>query len=406
VDDEYGALPSEFVSPSNRAVGQGEFLSLGRLDVAPVRADLFDVSCVPFTAGTSGVSKGVITPWGLWPERCQSPIIPEKYRNDDTVYYSTLPFFHTGGRVYFYRAMYDGGRIVVREVFSTDDWLDDIRAHGCNETIIIGSMATFLHNAPVRENDGDNPMRHVVVSPVAPWIDEFKERYQIEVDTAFGSTETLFPIVSGGIYEVNSTTYSSCGKRDMSIDFRLVDEQGIDVGPDEPGEVLVRGVPWKCNFGYWGMPEATAEVWRDGWFHTGDSLRYDEEGFYYFVDRMKDALRRRGENISSAEVETVVMRHPYVTDAAVFGVPSQYGEEEVMLVVVPRTGAEIDVEELHRYLQGALPYFAVPSFVDVVESLPSSSIGRIDKKALKAKGVTESTWVRLQDRRSSRESSS
>jgi crotonobetaine/carnitine-CoA ligase len=163
----------------------------------------------------------------------------------------------------------------------------------------------------------------------------------------------------------------------------------------EVGEMIIRtDRPWGMNSGYHKNPEATARAWRNGWFHTGDAFRRDEEGYFYFVDRIKDAIRRRGENISSFEVELEVLAHPAVLEAAAVGVPSSYSEDEVLVVVAPREGASIDPAELVHFLIGRMPYFMVPRFVRIMASLPKTPTAKVKKHLLRDEGITADTFDR------------
>ena len=154
--------------------------------------------------------------------------------------------------------------------------------------------------------------------------------------------------------------------------------------------------PWTMNHGYNANPEATARAWRNGWFHTGDAFRRDQAGNFFFVDRMKDAIRRRGENISSFEVEAEIRAHPKVRETAVVGVPSEFGEDEVMAIVAPVPGAEIDPLEFVSFLTPRLPYFMVPRYIRFVEDLPKTPTQKIQKHVLRSEGITNDTWDREQ----------
>jgi crotonobetaine/carnitine-CoA ligase len=155
------------------------------------------------------------------------------------------------------------------------------------------------------------------------------------------------------------------------------------VRSDEPGAL---------NLGYYAMPERTAEAWRGGWFHTGDAFRIDDDGNYYFVDRMNDAIRRRGENISSFEVEAAVAQHPAVRECAAIGVRTEFGDDEVMAVVIVSDPA-FAPSELLAFLDGRLPKFMLPRYVNVVAELPrNATTGRVRKSELRAAGVTLQTW--------------
>jgi carnitine-CoA ligase len=199
------------------------------------------------------------------------------------------------------------------------------------------------------------------------------------------------PLVS----DFHPGTPGTCGTVRPGIEARVVDEHDCEVAPGETGELILRSDrPWAMNHGYYKNPEATAKAWRNGWFHTGDGFRYDEDGFFYFVDRIKDAIRRRGENISSFEVENEVSAHPLVAEAAAIPVPSELGEDEVMVVVAPTEGATIDEAELLEFLAPRMAHFMLPRYVRTVDELPKTPTQKIQKHLLKSDGVTADTWDR------------
>jgi crotonobetaine/carnitine-CoA ligase len=158
--------------------------------------------------------------------------------------------------------------------------------------------------------------------------------------------------------------------------------------------IIRTDAPWALNSGYYKNPEATAAAWRNGWFHTGDAFREDADGTFFFVDRMKDAIRRRGENISSFEVEAEIAAHPLVNEVAVVPVPSEFAEEEVMCVVAPIPGQSIDPKELLEFLVPRLPHFMVPRYVRIVDALPKTPTQKIQKHLLRSAGLTDDTWDR------------
>jgi crotonobetaine/carnitine-CoA ligase len=163
----------------------------------------------------------------------------------------------------------------------------------------------------------------------------------------------------------------------------------------EIGEMLVRmDRPWGMCRGYNNNPEATAKSWMNGWFHTGDAFRRDEDGYFYFVDRVKDAIRRRGENISSFEVEVEVCAHPDVRECAAIGVPSEYSEDEVMVVLAPVPGREIDLTALSKFLIDRMAHFMVPRYFRVLDTLPKTPSNKVLKGDLRKDGVTADTWDR------------
>jgi crotonobetaine/carnitine-CoA ligase len=204
-------------------------------------------------------------------------------------------------------------------------------------------------------------------------------------------TEISSPIVS----EPNPAKPGTCGTIRPGVDVRLVDENDCEVAIGAVGEMLVRtDRPFAMNSGYHKNPEATAKAWRNGWFHTGDAFRRDADGYYYFVDRVKDAIRRRGENISSFEVENDIVAHPDVREAAVIGVPSEYSEDEVMAVIAPVPGRSIDRAALMGFLETRLPYFMVPRYIRILDELPKTPTAKVMKAELRKDGITPDTWDR------------
>ena len=204
-------------------------------------------------------------------------------------------------------------------------------------------------------------------------------------------TEISSPIVS----DPNPTKRGTCGKKRDGVDVRLVDENDCEVAVGEVGEMLVRtDRPWGMNSGYYKNAEATAEAWRNGWFHTGDCFRRDEDGYYYFVDRRKDAIRRRGENISSFEVEAEVVAFPAVREAAAYGVPSEFSEDDVMIAVAPVSGQTIDPVALTEFLAERMAYFMVPRYIRVLDELPKTPSAKVQKHLLRGEAITDDTWDR------------
>jgi crotonobetaine/carnitine-CoA ligase len=219
----------------------------------------------------------------------------------------------------------------------------------------------------------------------------FADRFGVEVITTFNMTETSWPIVS----ERNPTVRGTCGRPRPGIDARIVDDNDCEVAPGAVGELILRSDrPWAMNHGYHGDPEATARAWRNGWFHTGDAFRRDAEGNFFFVDRMKDAIRRRGENISSFEVEAEIGAHDAVREVAVVGVPSALGEDDVLAVVAPVEGLKIDPVALLDYLRPRMAHYMIPRYVRVMPELPKTPTQKVQKHLLRAEGVTPDTWDR------------
>ena len=243
-----------------------------------------------------------------------------------------MPMFHIGGMGLCFCLLVRGGSIVLPERFSTDTFWPLVREHEVTAVFLLGVMATFLLKAPAGPQDRDHQVRKCFIVPLNDGAGEFHERFGVDVYTIFNMTEISSPIVS----EPNPKARGTCGKVRAGVDVRLVDENDCEVPVGTVGEMIVRtDRPWAMNSGYYKNAEATARAWRNGWFHTGDAFRVDVDGNFYFVDRIKDAIRRRGENISSFEVEAEIVRFPAVREAAAVAVPSELGEDEVLAIVAP-----------------------------------------------------------------------
>jgi crotonobetaine/carnitine-CoA ligase len=227
--------------------------------------------------------------------------------------------------------------------------------------------------------------------PLTDGAPTFRERFGIDIYTIFNMTEISSPIIS----EPNPVRTGTCGRPRPGVEVRLVDAHDREVEVGEVGEMIVRtDRPYAMLSGYNAAPEATAAAWRNGWFHTGDAFRQDGDGYFYFVDRVKDAIRRRGENISSFEVEVEVCAHPDVREAAVVAVASELGEDEVLAVVAPVPGRAISEPALFDFLKDRLPYFMVPRYIRVLDELPKTPSNKVMKAELRAQGVAAGAWDR------------
>jgi carnitine-CoA ligase len=256
-------------------------------------------------------------------------------------------------------------------------------------------MTSLLWSAEPRPDDADNPVRNVLLGPMIPDMEAFERRFGVRVATCYGQTEIGVPVATGW----DHGPWATCGRVRQDYpwpDVRLVDEHDEPVPIGEVGEMVVRTrEPWALNVGYYKMAEQTATAWRNGWFHTGDAFRCDEDGWFYFVDRMNDAIRRRGENISSFEVENHLIEHPEVIEGAAVGVRTRHGDEEVMAVLVVKDPARFDPAELIGFLAARMPRYMVPRYVRVVDDLPrNETTRRVRKHELRDSGVTPSTWDR------------
>jgi len=207
----------------------------------------------------------------------------------------------------------------------------------------------------------------------------------------FNMTETSSPLYT----VLDPEEINACGTPRPGVQCRIVDDNDCEVAPGTIGQLIIRSdAPWTMNAGYYKNSEATAETWRNGWFHTGDAFRQDEKGNFYFVDRIKDSIRRRGENISSHEVEFDVNSYPDVKESAAIAVKSEFGEDEVMVVVRPLEGRTVDPEALLNYLLPKMAHYMVPRYVRIVADFPRTPTQRIQKHLLRSEGITPDTWDR------------
>jgi crotonobetaine/carnitine-CoA ligase len=343
-----------------------------------------------FTSGTTGLSKGVsMTHSHLYFFADEGASLVRL--TEDDVYLSVGPLFH--GNAQFlaaYPAMIKGAEFVLHERFSASRWTSWIRDSGATVTNLVGVMSDFLWKQPARPDDADNRLRCAWAVPNPSRIaEEFKQRFGIEeLVENFGLTEVSMPILTP--YGVPRPPGAAGLEVSDWFEVRLVDpETDLEVPVGDVGELVVRPkVPWTICAGYHNMPDKTAEVMRNCWFHTGDGLRQDEQGWFYFVDRLKDSIRRRGENISSYELEQAIIAHESVAECAVVAVPADGmgAEDEVMAVLVVVPGADVDPAELWAYFEQRMPGFAVPRFVKLVDELPKTPSGKLQKAPLRSEG--------------------
>ncbi|HVZ45785.1 MAG TPA: AMP-binding protein [Ramlibacter sp.] len=347
----------------------------------------WDLQAVIHTSGTTGPSKGVMVTYAHLATTCNAF---ESLTSEDRTM-ASLPLFHSGGIVAVNRMVLKGGSVAIVESFSTSTFWDVIRETGTTCLTLLGSMAPFLMKAAPSPRDRSHPLRQVVMMPLIDDAVQFGERFGVQVYTTFNMTETSWPIFS----DPNPGVRGTCGKARKGVEARIVDANDCELPPNTDGELILRtDAPWTMLAGYLNDPSATAAAWRNGWFHTGDILRCDGEGNFFFVDRLKDAIRRRGENISSFELENEVMQHALVREVAVVGVPSEFGEDDVLAVVALREEAKLDPAELLQYLIARVPYYMVPRYVRYVRELPKTPTQKVQKATLRAEGVTADTWDR------------
>ncbi|GAC50376.1 putative acid--CoA ligase [Gordonia aichiensis NBRC 108223] len=355
----------------------------------PVRPG--DIAALLYTSGTTGPSKGVRCPhaqfywWGV--STGEQLGITE---ND--VLFTTLPLFHTNALNACIQALVAGATIVVGRRFSASRFWDQAREAEATVTYLLGAMVSILWSRERSPLDRDHRLR-IALSPATPaaLAEPFRDRFGVLLTDGFGSTETNSVIAAAPA----KPRPGYLGQIQPDFEALVVDTDDQPVPDGVPGELILRSrVPFAFADGYHGRPQATAESWRNLWFHTGDRVIRDQDGWFRFVDRVKDVIRRRGENISSFEVEQVVGLLPEVELVAAFPVPSDMAEDEVMIAIVAEK--ELTPEKVILHCTQHLARFAVPRYVDFVTTMPTTSNGKIRKAALRERGLTESTWDREQ----------
>jgi carnitine-CoA ligase len=366
-------------------------LTGGGLSLPAADVDSGTTLTILYTSGTTGPSKGVCCPhaqfywWGVGAGEMLE-------LSDQDVLYTCLPLFHINALSTLVQALVAGATLVVGDRFSASGFWRAVREADATVTYLLGAMVSILWSQPPRADDLNHRVR-IALAPATPasLLVPFEERFGVRLIDGYGSTETNACIAARP--DRQRPGLIGVVRDDFEAD--VVDEQDVSVPDGAAGELVLRPRhPFSFATGYFGMPEATVTAWRNLWFHTGDRVIRSEDGWFRFIDRLKDAIRRRGENISSYEVEQVLLQHPAVASAAVFAVPAELGEDEVMAAIITKPGRRVDPAELLDHCQPRLAYFAVPRYVEFVNELPMTENGKVRKRVLRERGVTASAWDR------------
>ena len=346
-----------------------------------------DVSMLVYTSGTTGNPKGVMVTHRMYAAAGQGFRYWTQATSDDR-FFTCLPFYHANIQYYSTMgALASGATLVIVDRFSASRFWGQVREARATVVNFIGMMMPVLAKNDEQPDDADNTVRLFYGSPSFPpeFLEEFQQRFATDIIVGFGMTETCYGTIEG-IREERRSGSSGRGRQHPDPRFentvRIADaETGQHVGPNTVGEITIRNPA--VMPGYWRNDEQNRETLRDGWLYTGDLGWLDDDGFLYFVDRKKDIIRRRGENISSQEVENVIKANPNVLDAAVVAVPSELGEDEVKAYVTPREGATVDPEQVVYWCAEHLAYFKVPRYWEVRDELPRTPSLRVRKDVLR-----------------------
>ncbi|UEM16330.1 ATP-dependent acyl-CoA ligase [Bradyrhizobium barranii subsp. barranii] len=350
-----------------------------------------DTVAILYTSGTTGPAKGVCCPqaqlfwWGIYSARALG------IREGD-VLFTTLPLFHTNALNAFYQALLNGCTYVLEPKFSASGFWAAAQRHNATVGYLLGAMASMLLAQPTNANDKAHRLRVALGGGVPPQIHgPFLQRFGVPLVDGYGSTETNF-VFAGTI---PSDRPGTMGYLADGIEARIVDEDDSALPDGQAGELVLRaGEPFAFATGYFGMPEKTVEAWRNLWFHSGDRVVRDADGHYRFIDRMKDSIRRRGENVSSWEVEQTIQSHPAVAACAIYPLPSELGEDEVAAAILLEPGQSLEPFDIVRHCEGQIAYFAIPRYVRILSQMPLTENGKIKKGVLREAGITTDTWDR------------
>jgi len=353
-----------------------------------------DPATVVYTSGTTGPAKGVIISHVQAFAGGQLTVDGFEMTAED-VFYCFHPLFHIGAKFQaVYSSLLAGGRVVLDRTFDATTWVDHLREYGGTLTIGHGPMLEMIYQQPRRANDAQTPLRAFMAAPFPKYIaEDFEERFEARGIEVYGMTEISIPCWRPLHEELR---LGSCGKiRDDLFTVRIVDPStDLEVSVGTIGEIVVRTeVPWLLMSGYLSMPEATQASWRNLWFHTGDSGYFDEDGYLYFIDRTRDRIRRRAENISSYEIEVAAGRFPGVRECAVVGVPSGFDADDDIKLYLAVDGV-LDHRAMMVHLVRYLPHFMAPRYIEVVAELPRTPTNKVRKQELRQRSVTAQTWDR------------
>jgi crotonobetaine/carnitine-CoA ligase len=356
-----------------------------------IEINWYDPVDIFYTSGTTGISKGIVLPYnhhyhfGL-------QIVEFGRLGPQDIMYICLPLYHgMGSYMCIMPMLICEGSIAMSDRFSASGWLKDIREYGATVTWAIYTMGPILMKQPVRKDDADNPLKVYLFSVMPPdMIEAFEKRFGVKLIESYGSTEQEDIAHTpwderryGAVGKINSKKY----------DVKIVNEHDEELAPGKEGEIVSRcKYPYTQMIEYYKMPEETVKTFRNRWLHSGDLGRIDEDGWLYFSGRGKDSIRRRGENISCYELENILSSYENIEESAAIPIPSELGEDDIKVIVVPKSGKSLDFQEVIDFCKVKMPKFMVPRYIEKLDELPKLPNQKVDKVKLKEIGLTPDTW--------------
>lgn len=358
----------------------------------PVEVGAADLMSIVYTSGTTGEPKGCMLSHGYYTRVARAMGEASELTADD-VLLTAMPLFHGAARMMVLTAgLLHGRPVVIEPQFSAREFFPRAREVGATVAYGVGAMGTALLATEPSEHDRAHRLRAMMLVPFPVERQEaFRQRFGIDAwAEVFGQTECV-PVTWNPL--TGPRRAGSCGREGTDLEVVLLDDDDRRVAPGEVGEICVRPREPLATFsGYWNKPEATVAAFRSLWHHTGDYGRADADGFITFVDRKKDAVRRRGENVSTQELEAAITRHPAVAEAAAHAVPSEHTDDDIKVCLVLVPNSELRPDELFSFFREHLPYFAVPRYVEIVDDLPKNAVARVMKHELRKRPLTDAVW--------------
>lgn len=391
-----GSLENAALAQAGIRILRYDAIDNGDAVVPHYPANPWDIGSVIYTSGTSGPAKGVLMPHGQITLLAQLTAAKTALGAED-VFFCFYPMYHMAGKFMSALATLSvGGKLVLDTGFVPEQWLDRIRAYGATMTAAHGPMLEMVYALPPSPHDLDHKLRSIRTAPFPKRIAAgFEARFGVRGIEVWGMTEIGIPCWTE---EDMPLRVGSCGRVDENwYEVAVVDpETDFPLPPGHIGEFTVRPKrPWIVMQGYLGMPEKTVEAWRNLWFHTGDCGMIDSNGYAFFVDRARERIRRRAENISASDIEAAALSHPAIAEAAAVGVSSGYeGDDDILLCVVPKQGITLTPEKLLRFLVRELPHYMVPRYLQYLEKLPRTVTGKLQRVSLKNNASDASVWDR------------